>query len=122
MPQPPLLVRRGEPRLWIRPTRRLVETKSPANRSLSEAVRFTYAEASMKALRRVLLPVAFATAVLASSFQATHKLPEQLSDAGFWQFATDSSEGSGSFISENFVSNELGFQYVIPAALERVQP
>jgi hypothetical protein len=85
-------------------------------------VSFTYAEASMKALRRVLLPVAFATAVLASSFQATHKLPEQLSDAAFWQFATDSSEGSGSFISENFVSNELGFQYVIPAALERVQP
>jgi hypothetical protein len=74
----------------------------------------------MKSLRRVLLPVACAILVLASSFHATHTLPEQLTDDAFWRFATDSSEASGSFISENFVSNELGFQYVIPAVLDRV--
>jgi hypothetical protein len=68
----------------------------------------------------MLLPVWCVVFVLASSFQATDTLPDRLSDTVFWQLVTDASELSGSFISENFVSNELGYQYVIPPALERV--
>jgi hypothetical protein len=76
----------------------------------------------MRNTRRVMLPVFFAIVAVASAFQATHALPERLSDAAFWQLAADSSEESGTFISENFVSNELGYQYVIPRVLERVPP
>lgn len=76
----------------------------------------------MRSSRRVLLPVCCAVLILASSFQATQTLPDRISNATFWQLATDSSEAGGTFISENFVSNELGYQYVIPRALERVQP
>lgn len=40
-------------------------------------------------------------------------LPERLSDAAFWQMVTDLSEEGGTFSSENFLSNERNFQYVI---------
>jgi hypothetical protein len=42
-------------------------------------------------------------------------LPERLSDSAFWALTTHLSEPSGFFHSENFVSNELTYQYVIPA-------
>jgi len=41
-------------------------------------------------------------------------VPDQLSDKAFWQFFTSMSEEGGSFPSENFVSNEQTYQYVIP--------
>lgn len=37
-----------------------------------------------------------------------------LSDAEFWDFFTKMSEPGGSFVSENFVSNETSYQHVIP--------
>jgi hypothetical protein len=42
-------------------------------------------------------------------------LPERLSDSAFWALSTESSEPGGYFRSENFLSNERTFQYVIPA-------
>src|SRR5438094_10645726 len=42
------------------------------------------------------------------------ELPARLSDEAFWQLVTDLSEPSGSFISDNFVSNERTFQRVVP--------
>ena len=39
---------------------------------------------------------------------------ERLDDAEFWRLFTTFSEPGGSFPSENFVSNEMSFQYVIP--------
>jgi hypothetical protein len=41
-------------------------------------------------------------------------LPPSLSDAQFWQLVSDLSEPGGSFISDNYVSNESAFQRVIP--------
>ena len=42
------------------------------------------------------------------------ELPSSLTDKAFWQLVTESSESGGSFPSNNFVSNELAFQTVIP--------
>ncbi len=41
-------------------------------------------------------------------------LPDRLSDKQFWQLVTGMSETSGHFPSDNLVSNELTFQWVIP--------
>lgn len=49
-----------------------------------------------------------------ASAQLTRKLPESLSDKEFWEFFAANSEEGGSFPSENFVSNEQSYQYVIP--------
>ena len=45
---------------------------------------------------------------------ATDKLPARLTDQEFWKLVTDSSEQDGTFHSENLVSNEARFQYVLP--------
>jgi hypothetical protein len=42
-------------------------------------------------------------------------LPSRLTDVEFWQMVTDFSEPGGYFRSENFLSNETGYQNVIPA-------
>src|ERR1700756_4762598 len=70
--------------------------------------------------RRIIL--ATATAFIAfigplsltpTSVVATETLPLQLSDQAFWSMVTDFSETGGYFRSDNFVSNETTFQYVI---------
>jgi hypothetical protein len=43
-------------------------------------------------------------------------------DAEFWQVFTKMSESGGSFPSENFVSNEVSFQYPIPTLQKTVRP
>src|SRR5438094_10583260 len=48
-----------------------------------------------------------------SSLVATDSLPAELSDQAFWKLVTDFSESGGFFRSDNFVSNETTFQYVI---------
>jgi hypothetical protein len=42
-------------------------------------------------------------------------LPERLSDKTFWHLVTSMSEPGGYFRSDNFVSNEVSFQEVLPA-------
>jgi hypothetical protein len=49
-------------------------------------------------------------------------LPSRLTDKELWQLNADFSESGGSFRSDNFLSNETGFQYVIPDLLTRIQP
>jgi hypothetical protein len=44
----------------------------------------------------------------------TRALPARLTDAEFWKLVTDFSEPDGFFRSDNLVSNEVTFQYVIP--------
>src|SRR5437899_10003426 len=48
-----------------------------------------------------------------SSLVATDSLPAELSDQAFWKLVNDFSEPGGFFRSDNFVSNETTFQYVI---------
>src|SRR5712675_1020937 len=41
-------------------------------------------------------------------------LPSRLSDEAFWHLVTDFSEPNGFFRSDNFLSNEVEYQWVIP--------
>src|ERR1700675_1347207 len=45
---------------------------------------------------------------------AAASLPARLSDQEFWRVVSESSEADGSFRSDNLLSNELGFQFVVP--------
>ena len=56
------------------------------------------------------------------SFRAADPLPAQLSDEAFWQIVEDYSEDGGYFSSENFSSNELGYQPLIPKLQAFVKP
>jgi hypothetical protein len=47
-------------------------------------------------------------------FKAALPLPERLSDEAFWKMIEDFSEDGGSFTSENFSSNERGYETLIP--------
>jgi hypothetical protein len=47
-------------------------------------------------------------------------IPERIDDSTFWAMVNELSEPGGYFHSDNFVSNELGFQYVIPEMLAAV--
>src|ERR1700741_5421579 len=53
---------------------------------------------------------------------AAAELPSQLSDEEFWKLVTDLSETGGYFRSDNFVSNETTFQFVIPELKNTIKP
>jgi len=57
-----------------------------------------------------------------SSLISAEDIPKQLSDGVFWSLVTELSEPGGNFPSENFVSNELRFQYVIPRLMKNAKP
>ncbi len=70
--------------------------------------------------RRILLAAATALfsffgplGLTSSPLPATEEIPNQLSDEAFWNLVTEFSEPGGYFRSDNFVSNETTFQYVI---------
>lgn len=48
---------------------------------------------------------------------AAQSIPSKLSDAEFWKLVTEFSESNGYFRSDNFVSNETTYQWVIPDLL-----
>jgi hypothetical protein len=49
-------------------------------------------------------------------------LPASLTDREFWTLTRTLSEPNGSFRSDNFVSNERGYQQIIPDLVERIAP
>jgi hypothetical protein len=53
---------------------------------------------------------------------AVDTLPNRLSDRAFWRMIEDFSEPGGVFRSDNFVSNEMTFQEVIPQLKLRTSP
>jgi hypothetical protein len=55
-------------------------------------------------------------------FKAAESLPAKLDDDAFWRMITEFSEDGGFFRFENFLSNELGFQFVIPELKEITKP
>src|SRR5439155_26048271 len=56
----------------------------------------------------------FAGIILAASLAAiAHPVPTQISDQQFWKMSSDFSEPDGTFRSDNLLSNEVGFQYVL---------
>jgi hypothetical protein len=66
------------------------------------------------ALGLVARPEAVTTAVTRAD-----TLPARLSDAEFWKLSEELSEPGGFFRSDNLVSNELWFQWVVPELLQR---
>src|SRR5437762_6389497 len=50
------------------------------------------------------------------------KLPAQLTDEEFWKLSSESSEPDGNFRSDNLLSNESYFQFVIPKLNEIATP
>jgi len=74
--------------------------------------------------RRVLVAVAIVLASVAPGFGQTSRadmLPARLTDQGFWKLLTDLSEPNGTFRSDNLVSNEIRFQWVLPELLRTVR-
>src|SRR5437867_8916446 len=48
------------------------------------------------------------------SSKAADTLPSRYSDSEFWRMVTDFSEPGGAFPYENFVSNEVSYQDILP--------
>jgi hypothetical protein len=74
------------------------------------------------ALVLVLCLVALGPAPAPAGTTVAAGLPARLSDQQFWQLSVSLSEPGGTFRSENLVSNEHTFQYVIPALSRQVKP
>jgi hypothetical protein len=71
----------------------------------------------------VALALAVSTLLVAvPQYRAADTLPSQLSDEAFWKIIEDFSEDNGYFTSENFSSNERGYQTLIPKLLAKWQP
>ncbi len=83
-------------------------------------------DATSSSIRRaVRRATVFAAAAMAIVFvwtrplvRAADTLPTQLSDEAFWSLVGELSEPGGEFQSENFLSNETGFQAVIPRLIQ----
>jgi hypothetical protein len=71
-------------------------------------------------LRRASLALLVTLAFTANALRA--QLPAKLSDSAFWKLVTDISEPGGMFRSDNFVSNEITYQWVIPDLLRTTRP
>jgi hypothetical protein len=61
--------------------------------------------------------LALLTAQAAPAASPTSRIPPKLSDAEFWKLVSDFSESNGYFRSDNYVSNETTYQWVIPDLL-----
>ncbi len=53
---------------------------------------------------------------------ARDTLPDRLTDQQFWAFIEQTSEDNGYFRSDNFLSNERGYQVVIPDLVRAARP
>ncbi len=71
-------------------------------------------------IRRAALLTAFAA--LPALAQAASTIPTRLTDRELWQMNAEFSEPNGYFRSDNFLSNEVGLQWVIPDLLALIKP
>jgi len=78
--------------------------------------------------RRILLATATALfaflgplSLASIPFVTREEIPKQISDEAFWNMVTEFSEPGGYFRSDNFVSNETAFQYVL-SGLKKTKP
>ena len=63
-----------------------------------------------------------AALVALSTTAAAQEIPVRLADTTYWRLATELSEPSGNFPSDNLLSNETSLQYVIPALTASTKP
>ena len=71
-------------------------------------------------LRRFFVPACLVLVIGLTAAAAS--LPARLSDQDFWRLVSESSEPDGSFRSDNLLSNELGFQFVVPELIKTTKP
>src|SRR5689334_12932683 len=80
----------------------------------------------MRTLRRSALVVVVCVALLGLARPAPQvaaaDLPARLADQEFWSLTETLSEPSGCFRSDNFLSNERGYQQIMPDLLDRIGP
>lgn len=76
----------------------------------------------MKPLRISSLWVACFVLLFCSPLCAADTLPAQISDQEFWRMISEFSEPGGTFRYENFISNELSIQRVVPALKANTRP
>ncbi len=53
---------------------------------------------------------------------ASADLPAQLGDKDYWKLVSDFSEANGYFRSDNLLSNEIWFQYIVPELVGYLKP
>jgi hypothetical protein len=76
-------------------------------------------------LKRLVLVAVVVAAALSSAPRvraAADTLPAKLSNQEFWKLINDLSEDNGYFRSDNLLSNEIGFQTIIPDLVSRTKP
>jgi hypothetical protein len=62
---------------------------------------------------RIRLAVLVALCLFFGVGWSAEQLPDRLADETFWKMVTEFSEPGGTFVSDNFVSNELAFQDIL---------
>jgi len=78
--------------------------------------------APARLIARLTLIVAAAACIARPSGLGAQAFPSKLSDNEFWKLVSDFSEANGYFRSDNFVSNETTYQWVIPDLLRTTKP
>ena len=74
------------------------------------------------ALAGLLLALGLCAASVPPARAVGSGLPARLTDQQFWQLTESLSEPGGTFHSDNFVSNEAQYQFIIPDLLKRTRP
>jgi hypothetical protein len=73
-------------------------------------------------LKRVLILSILILLCVVPSAKAADTLPARYTDTEFWRMVTDFSEPGGVFPYENFVSNEVSYQDILPESTRIVKP
>jgi len=73
-------------------------------------------------MRRTALTLLFLFFLTGPAVRSASPIPSRLSDGELWRMVSTFSEPGGMFRFENFLSNEIYFQNVIPALQSRVKP
>jgi hypothetical protein len=68
------------------------------------------------------LAIGFVAVAPVTRAQGSSALPTSLTDQEFWDLSAQLSEPNGYFRSDNLLSNEMGFQWVIPDLVARTKP
>ena len=74
------------------------------------------------AFRRRFLALVVSLLVVCLTAATAASLPQRLTDREFWRLVTEASESDGFFRSDNLLSNELGFQSVVPELARTTKP
>ncbi len=69
-----------------------------------------------------LLVILLTARLLPDTLAQTAPLPAELTDREYWALIEEISESNGDFQSDNFLSNERGYQAVIPELIAKTRP